>query len=428
MVLKSVFSEFITDYIEEKSKNCSDAYIKKITAAMSSFDEYCAESTHMTSDLTEGLINRWLFQHSNANIFHKRTYRIAIRQFALFLIGMGKQAYILPVYCPKHPPMEIAFKSSLRESIVGLLESKRSRGYKYGELNECGILRRFDSFCVDVGFEGKELPRWLVEKWSERNSGEGAKSRSNRIVVIRQLAIYMISQGKTAYIAESMHFPHNPFPYVPDENEMTALLKGIDSNMVNRIWSSYSYPVLFRLLLSSGLRISEACQLKKDCVEFFNNDYCTINIVDSKGHKDRKIYLSGGIMCILKKYNEKMSFIIPNRKWFFPSDYRPQDGHMTMSTARKHFNLARDAIFSVDQDRKPTVHSLRHAYIIWTIRRWRQEGLDVEKMLPYLSKHLGHSTIQETYSYYNHYNPEFEHVRKDSKHFDSIIPEVQHEE
>jgi len=265
-----------------------------------------------------------------------------------------------------------------------------------------------------------------LNKWSERNNNEGAKSRCNRIVVIRQLAIYMISQGKTAYVAEAASNPRNPYPYVPDEMEMAALLEKIDMHPVKNIWAAYTYPVLFRLLLSSGLRISEACTLKAECVDFSTGSYCTIDIMNAKGHKDRKIYLSGKILEILRRYNERLSHIIPDRKWFFPGDYNPTDEHMRTSTARKHFNIARDEVYQKGQKRKPTVHSLRHAYIIWTIRRWRSEGLDVEKMLPYLSKHVGHSTIQETYSYYNHYDSDFEHIRKDAEHFNSYIPEVRH--
>ena len=192
-------------------------------------------------------------------------------------------------------------------------------------------------------------------------------------------------------------------------------------------WSNYTLPVLFRLLLTSGLRISEACSIKVECIEFSLDSYCVININDAKGHKDRKIYLSGDILTLLKKYNEKVSFMIPNREWFFPGDYRPREEHLKASTARKHFNLAREAVLEIDSRHKPTVHCLRHVFIIWTLRRWRKEQLDIEKMLPYLSKHLGHSSIQETFTYYNHYNQDYEHIRKDSEHFEKMIPEVQYD-
>ena len=35
------------------------------------------------------------------------------------------------------------------------------------------------------------------------------------------------------------------------------------------------------------------------------------------------------------------------------------------------------------------------------INRWALEGKDTDEMMPYLSRQLGHSTIEETYYYYH---------------------------
>jgi integrase len=123
-----------------------------------------------------------------------------------------------------------------------------------------------------------------------------------------------------------------------------------------------------------------------------------------------------------------MSFLIPGREWFFPSDYNPREAHLVAATARKYFNAARKKVFGCNSDHKPTVHCLRHAFIIWTLRKWRAEQFDIEKMLPYLSKHLGHSSIQETFTYYDHYGQDYERIRADSESFNRMVPEVQHEE
>lgn len=427
MKFYSIFSELLANHIEEKYKIRTGNYIKKIVFALTSFDRYCAEMQYRPEELTKELVHGWFSQQSCRSSGCQEQCKIAIRQFAIYLLENGKQAYVSPVCNSKTQPAEIIFKSCLAESIMGLVESKRARGYKYGSLNEYGILKRIDTFCSNEGLAKEELPRWFVEKWSERINNEGSKSRANRIVVIRQLGLHMVAQGKEAYIAEAVPFPHNPFPYIPDEKEMAALLAEIDSQKNKHPWSNYTLPVLFRLLLASGLRISEACSLKAECIEFSSSNYCEININNAKGHKDRKIYLSGEILTLLQKFNEKISYMMPNREWLFPGDYRPREEHLPASTARKHFNLAREAVFDSGLRHKPTVHCLRHAFIIWTLRRWRKEQLDIEKMLPYLSKHLGHSSIQETFTYYNHYNQDYEHIRKDSEYFESMIPEVQYD-
>ena len=134
--------------------------------------------------------------------------------------------------------------------------------------------------------------------------------------------------------------------------------------------------------------------------------------------------MTGCIFELITKYDSKMSFMFPNRKWFFPSDFNPHDMHIPFATVQKRFKIARDKVFGVGARRKPTVHSLRHTFIIWTLRKWRAEGLDIKRMLPYLSKHLGHSSIQETFTYYNHYEHDFEHIKKDVGYFEAIVPEV----
>lgn len=427
MKFYSIFSELLADHIEEKYKIRTGNYIKKIGFALTSFDMYCAGLHHKSEELTKELVYGWLSQQSCRSSDYREQCRIAIRQFAIYLLENGRRAYVSPVCNPEIQPVEKTFKSCLAESIMGLVESKRARGYKYGPLNEYGILKRIDTFCINEGLAKEELPGWFVEKWSERIDNEGSKSRANRIVVIRQLALHMVAQGRDAHIAEAVPFPHNPFPYIPDEEEMTALLTEIDSQKSKHPWTNYTLPVLFRLLLASGLRISEACSLKIECIEFSSDMHCIINVNNAKGHKDRRIYLSGDILILLQKYNEKMSFMFPDREWFFPSDYRPQEKHLPASTARKHFNLARERVFDGNSKHRPTVHCLRHAFIIWTLRRWRKEQLDIEKMLPYLSKHLGHSSIQETFTYYNHYNRDYEHIRKDWEYFEGVIPEVQYD-
>lgn len=423
----SVFSKLLDVHLEKKNKTCTEGYVKRTRFILASFDMYCVELQHTSEKLAKELVYGWLSRQSCRSSGYQNQCKIAIRQFAIYLIQNGRVAYVSPVCSPKNLSVEKTFKSCLKRSIKGLVESKRARGYKYGLLNEYGLLKRIDDLCINVGLEKDELPRWFVEKWSERINNEGLKSRANRIVVIRQLAIYMVSQGKEAYIAEPAPFPHNPFPYIPDEKEMAALFAGIDFQKNKHPWSDYTLPVLFRLLLASGLRVSEACSIRTKCVQLSFGDYCTININNAKGNKDRKIYLSGEILKLLRKYDEKMSFMFPDREWFFPSDYSPQEKHLSANTARKHFNRAREEVFDSNSRHKPTVHCLRHAFIIWTIRRWRKEQVDIEEMLPYLSKYLGHSSIQETFTYYNHYEQDFEHIRKDSGYFEEMIPEVQYD-
>jgi integrase/recombinase XerD len=60
---------------------------------------------------------------------------------------------------------------------------------------------------------------------------------------------------------------------------------------------------------------------------------------------------------------------------------------------------------------------------------WMNEDKDFQAMMPYLSRYLGHTSIDETQYYYHQDISAFEIVRKHDTVADRVIPEVvTHEE
>ena len=58
--------------------------------------------------------------------------------------------------------------------------------------------------------------------------------------------------------------------------------------------------------------------------------------------------------------------------------------------------------FTCDNHRRPhrpRIHDLRHSFAVNTIRRWYEEGLDVEPRIASLSTYLGHVSPTSTYWY-----------------------------
>ena len=48
---------------------------------------------------------------------------------------------------------------------------------------------------------------------------------------------------------------------------------------------------------------------------------------------------------------------------------------------------------------KARIHDLRHTFIVQTILRWHQEGVDVDAHMPVLSTYVGHRDPSSTYWY-----------------------------
>ena len=53
----------------------------------------------------------------------------------------------------------------------------------------------------------------------------------------------------------------------------------------------------------------------------------------------------------------------------------------------------------MDVSRGPCLTSFRHTFAVTCMRRWYQQGLDVQVWLPHLSVYLGHVRPQDSYWY-----------------------------
>ncbi len=64
MKFHSVFSKLLNNYLEEKYKNRTGDYIKKIGRALTAFDVYSAELQYTSEELTKELVYGWLSRQS----------------------------------------------------------------------------------------------------------------------------------------------------------------------------------------------------------------------------------------------------------------------------------------------------------------------------------------------------------------------------
>ena len=76
------------------------------------------------------------------------------------------------------------------------------------------------------------------------------------------------------------------------------------------------FPAMYRLMYCCGLRCKEARTLKCENV-VLNHNY--IDILQSKGPKSRRIFISDELSHYLDSYNESVNRLLPNRVYFFPS-------------------------------------------------------------------------------------------------------------
>ena len=176
-----------------------------------------------------------------------------------------------------------------------------------------------------------------------------------------------------------------------------------------------------RLIYCCGLRISEARKLKWNDADL---EAGTLKIMHSKGHKDRLIYMSDDLALLIKKYktmlNDHHGCV---SEWVFPA--REQERCLSSVTINAVFRRAWNATpYAKGCDKAPTVHSLRHSFVVKRMNLWMEEGVALKKMLPFLSRYLGHQSTDDTFYYYHQVEEAFSIIKQKDQSASFVIPEV----
>ena len=207
--------------------------------------------------------------------------------------------------------------------------------------------------------------------------------------------------------------------------EIQAFFKACDSYVLRIKLSGrpYVFPALYRFLYCCGVRCGEARKLK--CCDVHLDDGF-VDILNTKSHRDRRLYLSEELITYLRKYDDAISKCFPKREYFFPGGH---GGICSPSALSSNFrNIWLSAGLKRDGKVKPRAYDFRHHFACANIMRWSEEGKDVHAMLPYLMRYMGHTSLESTY-YYIHLIPDyFPQYSALSASTEAMIPEVEDDE
>lgn len=316
------------------------------------------------------------------------------------------------------------FKSCFSGYIKQLLTEKNAQGFIYDSAKY--ILIRFDKFCLNRGITEAIITKELVRDWGTSNGNEGRTAVGSRISIVRQLALYMASVGVECYIPSNFSDHRHKLIYILNETEVTdffvevdSYVSGINADRFNRL--ALEYKILFRVIFCCGLRVSEARNLKIEDVDLESGK--TI-IRQSKGRKDRIVFIPKDLVTLCNEYLvllEKRYGI--RSKLFFPAA-NPKIPLQAASINVKFKYFWYKTEHAKNYSSKPTVHSLRHSFVVIRMNKWMEQGIKLNGMMPYLSRYLGHSSVENTFYYYHQIESAFKIVRtKDATSY-QIIPEV----
>ena len=109
--------------------------------------------------------------------------------------------------------------------------------------------------------------------------------------------------------------------------------------------------------------------------------------------------------------------------WLFPG--LDPSSHISSGTVTTRFHkFWMQTSFAETCEKNPTVQALRHTFVVFRINGWMVQGLDLNVLMPYLSKFLGHKSPGETFYYYHQVLESFRIIREKDTVAKSVIPEV----
>ena len=294
------------------------------------------------------------------------------------------------------------YTSLFSEYITGLIEQKRSIGYKYQ--SEAGILRRFDLFCR-IHYPGiNVLTREIALDWSRQRPGEHPSTLQGRVTPVRELARHIIRNDCEAFILPDGVVPKCPryLPYIYSDDELKRIFIQIDrcSYCAEVPYRHHVMPVFFRLLYCCGLRLTEARLLKVKDVDMENG---VITLTNTKMGRQRQIPLSEGLHKYFMTYYRNVHIFSKPDDWFFPG-YKGKP--MTLSNVNKNHRkflwqarISHPGRTGTGQRGAPVVHSYRHTFAVHCLRRWIREGKNLQAWLPVLQSYMGHVSFSGTACY-----------------------------
>lgn len=319
------------------------------------------------------------------------------------------------------PRREYTFFSNIAPMIEGHITERRASGFMYNSAAD--VLKELDTFCIEHAFKTDTVTKELADAWSMQRDTEGISARNIRVSILRQLSKYILSLGKEAYMPPNTQSGEIKVSHVFSEQERIEFFTALDSLAT----SSGKYggmlleecKVIFRLYYCCGLRLSEPLELKWENI---NLDQGWIKIIQSKGYKDRILWLPDDILKMLKKYKETISGFLPGADYVFPG---VKDGkHINDVTVRDYFLRALAHTSCANIANPPTIKSFRHTFVVDRLNSWMLAEENINEKLPYLCKFLGHSSIHESLYYYHQVEDGMKIVRDKDKTSRIVIPEV----
>lgn len=305
------------------------------------------------------------------------------------------------------------------------IQKNRALGYKY--FIEETYLLQFDTFCIGKSQSGQPITKELFDQWTTKIVYESPTTHKMRFNILARFCKFLNESGRDTYTGfypiKREDSGRGFAPYIFNKDEIARFFQAADSVKASNVspQTHIMLPVLFRMLYSCGLRLSEVLNLTVADVDFKKG---VLAIRDSKFDKSRLIPMSESMLAISRVYANTMHSCSSDESYFFPA---PDKGPFAESSIYTRFRrlLFEAGISHGGRGKGPRLHDFRHTFAVHSLRKLVADGRDIYVTLPILCGYLGHKSIGST-QYYLRLTAEVypELTEAFEMHFGAVFPEV----
>ena len=285
----------------------------------------------------------------------------------------------------------------------------------------------FDRYCSEHFPQDDGITQEMIDGWCKQRDTENKASLIGRTLSARKLVEYLNERGLVSLKIPEMP-PLPPKQHIPHsftEEEIKNFFTECDSRVLSakgtaKKFRALEVSVMFRLLYSTGMRTTEARLLRVVDVDLV---HALINIRKSKNSIEHYIALHSSTAELMKQYEAAAEKVMPDREIYFPC--KDAATPFTADMVTWEFHKVWDSVNAENA----VPYDFRHNYAIQNINSWLSEGLDFNNKFLYLSKSMGHTSLESTRYYYS-IVPSMANIieQKSGDSFDDIIPEVPDDE
>lgn len=266
------------------------------------------------------------------------------------------------------------------------------------ETQRC-LLHSFARFLDQIEYRGP-IKVDLAARWALSPCPGDPARAERRLWAVRQLARHLVAFDPATEIPPAGLFgrlKRRNHPHIYSDAEISTLLQECSRLQPSDGLRPKTYVAFFSLLISTGLRLSEARRLRRHDVDLEKD---LLIVREGKFRKSRLLPLHPTTAQALSRYaaRRKAFHSAPRSDFFFTTDRAPFLEH---AAVEKTFSRLRDRLGWTTQGRtvRPRIHDLRHTFAVRRLLMWYEQGADVNQKILALATYLGHAKVSDTYWY-----------------------------